>query len=102
MIGGRSGPRLVPRKRGGKDGGKQGKVRPAGGALAGELAEIVGRGTMSRAEVTKRLWDYVRANNLQDPANRREIIADDKLRRVFGRDRVSMFEMSQLIQPHLR
>jgi upstream activation factor subunit UAF30 len=66
-----------------------------------ELAEIIGDGEFNRGEVAKRLWDYIKARNLQNPRNRREIIADDKLRRIFGKDRVTMFEMNELIQRHL-
>lgn len=67
------------------------------------LAEIVGSDPIPRTEVTKRIWDYIRQNNLQDPNDKRTIIADDKLRKVFnGKDRVSMFEMTKLVNGHLK
>jgi chromatin remodeling complex protein RSC6 len=66
------------------------------------LAKIVGPGPMPRTEVTKRLWAYIRKNNLQDPVNKRMINADDNLREIFeGRSSVSMFEMTKLVNKHL-
>ena len=67
-----------------------------------ELAAIVGSGEMTRAEVTKKVWDYIKANDLQDSANRRNINADAKLRPVFGKDQVTMFEMTKLVSNHLK
>lgn len=66
------------------------------------LAQIVGDKPLPRTEVVKRVWAYIRKNNLQDSKNRRQINADDKLRRVFGnRDNVTMFEMTKLINQNL-
>ena len=68
-----------------------------------ELAEIVGSEPIPRSEVTKRVWDYVKKNGLQDQTNKRMINADDKLRVVFGgKDQVSMFEMTSLVNKHLK
>ena len=68
-----------------------------------ELAAVVGGGEMTRAEVTKKVWDYIKANDLQDSENRRNINADDKLRPVFGgKSQVSMFEMTKLVSDHLK
>ncbi|MDT7934241.1 MAG: SWIB/MDM2 domain-containing protein [Sphingomonadaceae bacterium] len=67
-----------------------------------ELAEIIGEGSMKRTEVVSRVWDYVRKHNLQNPDNRREIIADERLKKVFGRDRATMFEMNRLVFAHLK
>ena len=67
-----------------------------------ELAEIVGDAPLPRTQVISKVWDYIRAHNLQNPANKREIVADDKLRAVFGRDRATMFEMNKLLSPHLK
>ncbi len=62
-----------------------------------ELGAVVGARPMPRTEVTKRIWDYIRKNGLQDQKNRRQINADDRLRAVFGgRRQVSMFEMTKL------
>ena len=67
------------------------------------LAAVVGGSPMPRTEVTKKLWAYIKRNSLQDKANRRMINADDKLRAVFsGRSQVSMFEMTKLVNNHLR
>ena len=66
-----------------------------------ELAEIVGIEPLPRSEITKRIWDYIKKHNLQNPANKREILADEKLERVFGVKSVSMFEMTKIINRHL-
>jgi upstream activation factor subunit UAF30 len=67
------------------------------------LAAVVGSGAMPRTEVTKKIWGYIKRNGLQDKSNRRMINADDKLRPVFGgRSQVSMFEMTRLVNNHLR
>lgn len=67
-----------------------------------ELAAIVGHEPLARTEIVKRVWDYIKAHGLQDPADKREIIADDKLRAVFGQDRVNMMRMMGLLSPHLK
>jgi len=67
------------------------------------LAAVVGAKPLPRTEVTKKVWDYIKEQNLQDPANRRMINADDKLKAVFGgKGQVSMFEMTKLISDHLK
>jgi chromatin remodeling complex protein RSC6 len=68
-----------------------------------ELAAVVGAEPMPRTEVTKKVWDYIKQHNLQDPANRRMINADAALETVFaGKKQVSMFEMTKLISNHLK
>ena len=68
-----------------------------------QLAEVIGNKPMPRTEVTKRLWQYIKKNDLQDPKNRRNINADDKLKTVFGgKSTVSMFEMTKLVGKHLK
>lgn len=68
-----------------------------------DLAAVVGGTPQPRTEVTKKIWAYIKKNNLQDPKERRMIVADDKLRRVFGgKSRVSMFEMTKLVNNHLK
>jgi chromatin remodeling complex protein RSC6 len=70
--------------------------------ISADLAAIVGEGPMPRTEVTKALWVYIKANNLQDPNNKRDIIADEKLKKIFdGKDVVNMFEMTKLVSKHL-
>jgi chromatin remodeling complex protein RSC6 len=67
------------------------------------LAAVVGAAPLPRTEVTKKVWDYIKKQNLQDAANRRMINADDKLKPVFGgKAQVSMFEMTKLISDHLK
>lgn len=67
-----------------------------------ELAEVVGNGPMPRSEVVKKLWVYIKKNNLQDPSNKRNINADENLKKVFdGRETVNMFEMTKLVSKHL-
>ncbi len=66
------------------------------------LAEVVGAKPLPRTEVVKKLWAYIRKNNLQDSKNRRNINADAKLKPIFGKSTVSMFEMTKLVSKHLR
>ncbi|MFK7741377.1 MAG: SWIB/MDM2 domain-containing protein [Planctomycetota bacterium] len=66
------------------------------------LAVVVGSDPLPRSEITKKLWDYIKGKDLQNPENRREIIADDALRAVFGgKDKVTMFEMTKLVSAHI-
>jgi chromatin remodeling complex protein RSC6 len=67
------------------------------------LAAVVGSEPLPRSEITRRLWDYIKKNGLQDAANKRNINADDALRAVFGgRDQVTMFEMTKLVNQHIK
>jgi chromatin remodeling complex protein RSC6 len=65
------------------------------------LAVVVGSDPLPRTEVTKRIWDYIKAHNLQNPANKRNILCDAALRAVMGKDEVTMFEMTGLVGKHL-
>lgn len=66
------------------------------------LEAVVGKGPLPRSEVVKKLWVYIKAHNLQDPENKRNINADEKLQEVFGgKKTVSMFEMTKLVSKHL-
>ncbi|MGI4765491.1 MAG: SWIB/MDM2 domain-containing protein [Janthinobacterium lividum] len=67
-----------------------------------ELAAIIGAEAVPRTAVVAKVWGHIRANGLQDPADKRTIVADDKLRAVFGKDRCTMFEMQKLLSPHLK
>lgn len=70
--------------------------------ISAELAVIVGKGPMPRSEVVKKLWVYIKGHNLQDPKNKRNINADESLKKVFGgKEVVNMFEMTKLISKHL-
>jgi chromatin remodeling complex protein RSC6 len=89
-AGGSGGPSAAPK----------GLAKPM--KLSSELQAVVGAGPMPRTEVTKALWVYIKANNLQNPENKREIVADDKLKKLFGgKDRVNMFEMTKLVSKHM-
>lgn len=65
------------------------------------LGEVIGNKAMPRTDVTKKIWDYIKKNGLQDKANRRNINADEKLMKIFGKKQVSMFEMTKLVSKHL-
>ena len=67
-----------------------------------ELAAVVGSAPLARGQVVSKMWEYIRSHNLQNPENRREILADDKLRKVFGKDKVTMFEMNKHLAGHLK
>ena len=86
------------------------ETKAAGGARGGiakpvtpspELAAIVGTADLPRSEIVSKMWDHIKKNNLQNPANKREILADDKLKKIFGKDRCSMFEMNKHLSKHL-
>jgi chromatin remodeling complex protein RSC6 len=70
--------------------------------VSDELADVIGPGPMPRMDVVKKIWVYIKKNNLQNPNNKRNIIADEKLLKVFGgKKEVSMFEMTKLVSKHL-
>ena len=70
--------------------------------LSAELEAVVGRGPLPRGQVVKKLWEYIKDNNLQNPNNKRNIKADDKLRPLFGgKGEVNMFEMTKLVSGHM-
>lgn len=85
---------------------KQQKVKGKKGnlplSLTKELAAVVGSDSLSRSEVLKKLWDYIREKNLQDPHNKRQIIPDEKLAKLFGsREKIDMFQMTGLVAKHM-
>ena len=119
----KKGGKKAAKRRGAKKGGaKKATKRPAkkkGGAKRAKrapnpafmrpmqpdaaLGAVVGSGAMPRTEVTKKLWGYIKRNGLQDAKERRMINADDKLKAVFnGKGKVSMFEMTKLVNKHLK
>ncbi len=70
--------------------------------ISDALAKIVGSKLLPRTEVTKKLWEYIKKNKLQDSVNKRDINADENLKAVFeGKSKVSMFEMTKLVNKHL-
>ena len=80
-----------------KTGGIHAPVQPSA-----ELGAVVGNEKLPRSQVISKVWDYIKSNNLQNPENKREILADDKLKKVFGKDKVTMFEMNKYISQHVK
>lgn len=85
--------------------------KPAGGARSGitapvtpspELAEIVGGDKLPRTEVVKKVWEYIKKNDLQNPKDKREILADEKLEKIFGGKKATMFQLSGFLAKHLK
>ena len=71
--------------------------------LTAELEAVVGKGPMSRGQVVKQIWVYIKKNDLQNPKNKRNILADDKLKPLFGgKAEVTMFEMTKLVSAHMK
>ena len=80
-------------------GARGGLARPV--TPSADLAAITGSDPLPRSQVVSKVWDHIRTNKLQNPENKREIVADDKLRKIFGKDRCSMFEMNKHLSKHL-
>ena len=71
--------------------------------LSEDLEAVIGKGPMARSEVVKQIWVYIKKHDLQNPKNKRNILADDKLKKDFGgKGEVSMFEMTKLVSGHLK
>jgi upstream activation factor subunit UAF30 len=71
--------------------------------LSSDLEAVIGKGPLPRSEVVKKLWEYIKKHDLQNPKNKRNILADEKLKAVFGgKDEVTMFEMTKLVSAHLK
>jgi len=70
--------------------------------LSSELEDVIGKGPMPRSEVVKKIWVYIKKHDLQNPKNKRNILADDKLKKIFGKNEVTMFEMTKLVSGHLK
>jgi chromatin remodeling complex protein RSC6 len=66
------------------------------------LGEVVGNKPLPRTEVVKKIWDYIKKNGLQDKKNRRMINADAKLKPIFGKDQISMFELAKVVNKHVK
>lgn len=70
--------------------------------LSAELEAVVGPGPLSRGVVVKKLWEYIKSHDLQNPTNKRNILADEKLQKLFGgKKEVNMFEMTKLVSAHM-
>src|SRR6476659_11393446 len=66
------------------------------------LAAVIGNKPAPRTEVVKKIWEYIKKNNLQDKKNRRMINADGKLKPIFGKDQISMFELAKVVNKHVK
>lgn len=100
---GKSAPKAASKtsaKGGGKEAGQSAFAKPL--TPSKELAEIVGAAPLPRTEVVSKVWEYIKKHKLQNEANKREIVADAKLKAVFGRDKVTMFEMNKYLAQHLK
>jgi chromatin remodeling complex protein RSC6 len=103
-------PKKAPAKAAAKPAAKTAAAKPAAKTNAlqqpmtpsAELSAVVGAGPIPRAQVVSKVWEYIKSKNLQNPANKREILADDKLKKVFGKDKVTMFEMNKHLAAHLK
>ncbi|MBX9815840.1 MAG: hypothetical protein A4S12_06395 [Proteobacteria bacterium SG_bin5] len=80
-----------------KTGGIHAPVTPSA-----DLAAIVGADKLPRSEVVSKVWEYIKAHNLQNPENKREILADEKLEKIFGKKSATMFEMNKHISAHVK
>lgn len=84
------------------------KAKPASSAFSKpltpskELAAVVGNEPLPRTVVVSKVWEYIKSHKLQNEQNKREIVADDKLKAVFGKDKVTMFEMNKYLAQHLK
>ena len=70
--------------------------------LSEDLEAVVGKGPLPRSQVVKKLWEYIKKHDLQNPKNKRNILADDKLKPLFGKNEVTMFEMTKLVSGHMK
>lgn len=97
---------MATKKADAKAGDKSGKKAPS--ALqkplqpSKELAAVVGSDPITRGQVVSKMWDYIKSNGLQNPQNKREILADSKLEPIFGKKKVTMFEMNKHLAQHLK
>ena len=105
----KGGAKKAAKKGGAKKAAKKGAKRVPNAAFMkpmqpdAALGAVVGSNPMPRTEITKKLWGYIKRNNLQDAKERRMINADDKLKPVFGgKGKVSMFEMTKLVNKHIK
>ena len=70
--------------------------------VSSTLAEVIGSKPMPRTEIVKKIWDYIKKNGLQDKKNRRMINADDKLKPIFGKAQISMFELAKIVNNQIQ
>ena len=94
-----TGKKRATKKKGAKRTPNKAFMRPL--KPSSELAEIVGMSSIPRTQAIKKIWSYIKRNSLQNPRNRRNILADTKLRPIFGKPEVTMFELTALVSKHL-
>jgi upstream activation factor subunit UAF30 len=99
--------KAAPKKATKKAAGKKSARKPNAAFMAPltpspALAEVIGNKGMPRTEIVKKIWDHIKKNNLQDKNNRRMINADGKLRPIFGKDQISMFELAKVVNKHVK
>lgn len=87
----------ITKAAGSKTGGIHAPVQPSA-----DLAAIVGADRLPRSEVVSKVWAYIKAHNLQNPENKREILADAKLEKIFGKKKATMFEMNKFLSAHVK
>jgi len=90
-----------------KSGAKKSARKPNAAFMAplqpdNQLAEVIGNKPMPRTEIVKKVWDYIKKNNLQDKKNRRMINADAKTKPLFGKDQISMFDLAKIVNNHVK
>ena len=90
-------PKRLPQRPPSRGTGIHAPVQPSA-----ELGAIVGTDKLPRSEVISKVWDYIKKHKLQNPENKREILADASLKKVFGKDKVTMFEMNKYIAAHVK
>jgi upstream activation factor subunit UAF30 len=99
--------KAAPKKATKKAAGKKSARKPNAAFMAPltpspALAEVIGNKGLPRTEIVKKIWDHIKKNNLQDKNNRRMINADAKLRPIFGKDQISMFELAKVVNKHVK
>jgi upstream activation factor subunit UAF30 len=103
----KSAPKKAAKKAAPKKAAKKSARKPNAAFMAplqpsATLAEVVGNKPMPRTEVVKKIWDYIKKNNLQDKKNRRMINADEKTKPLFGKDQISMFDLAKIVNKHVK
>lgn len=103
----KSAPKKAAKKAAPKKAAKKAARKPNAAFMAplqpsATLAEVVGNKPMPRTEVVKKIWDYIKKNNLQDKKNRRMINADEKTKPLFGKDQISMFDLAKIVNKHVK
>src|SRR5215203_1678938 len=99
--------KAAPKKAAKKGAAKKSARKPNAAFMApltpsAQLAEVIGSKPIPRTEIVKKIWDYIKKNNLQDKKNRRMINADAKLKPIFGKDQISMFDLAKIVNQNVK